>query len=65
MPCWKYSMRCSGRSTGLREGMLSISYDVPLKASGGKCFRESAEVYQFMVCAVCLVDENYELGIPE
>lgn len=52
------------------EGRFAVSffhgsYDVPLKASDGERLGESEEVYQFMVCAVCPVDEDYEMGTPE
>ncbi len=41
------------------------SYDVPLKAGDGESLWESEEVYQFLVCAVCPVGEDYEPGEPE
>lgn len=41
------------------------SYDVPLKASDKESLWESEEVYQFLICAVCPVDGDYEPGEPE
>lgn len=41
------------------------SYDVPLKASDKESLWESEEVYQFIICAVCPVSEDYEPGEPE
>lgn len=41
------------------------SYDVPLKASDKESLWESEEVYQFLICAVCPVSEDYEPGKPE
>ena len=41
------------------------SYDVPLKASDKESLWESEEVYQFLICAVCPVNGDYEPGSPE
>lgn len=41
------------------------SYDVPLKAGDKESLWESEEVYQFLICAVCPVNEDYEPGAPE
>lgn len=41
------------------------SYDVPLKASDKESLWESEEVYQFLICAVCPVNGDYEPGEPE
>lgn len=41
------------------------TYDVPLKAKDKESLRESEEVYRFMICAVCPLYENYEVGMPE
>ncbi len=41
------------------------SYDVPLKAADGESLRESEEVFDFLVCAVCPVNGDYEPGEPE
>ena len=41
------------------------SYDVPLKASDKESLWESEEVYQFLICAVCPVNGDYEPGVPE
>lgn len=41
------------------------SYDVPLKAGDKESLWESEEVYQFLVCAVCPVNSDYEPGKPE
>ena len=41
------------------------SYDVPLKASDKESLWESEDVYQFLICAVCPVNGDYEPGVPE
>ena len=41
------------------------SYDVPLKAGDKESLWESEEVYQFLICAVCPVNGDYEPGEPE
>ena len=41
------------------------SYDVPLKASDKESLWESEEIYQFLICAVCPVNGEYEPGEPE
>lgn len=41
------------------------NYDVPLKASDKMVLGESEEVYQFIICAVCPVYEDYQPGEPE
>lgn len=41
------------------------SYDVPVKAKDGESLWESEEVYTFLVCAVCPVRGDYEVGEPE
>lgn len=41
------------------------SYDVPLKANDKERLWESEEVYQFLICAVCPVNGDYEPGAPE
>lgn len=41
------------------------SYDVPLKANDKESLWESEEVYQFLICAVCPVNGDYEPGVPE
>ena len=40
------------------------SYDVPLKANDKEQLWESEEVYQFLVCAICPVYDEYEPGEP-
>ena len=44
---------------------LHGSYDVPLKANDKESLWESEEVYQFLICAVCPVNGDYEPGEPE
>ena len=44
---------------------LHGSYDVPLKANDKESLWESEEVYQFLICAVCPVNGDYEPGAPE
>ena len=41
------------------------SYDVPLKANDKESLWESEEVYQFLICAVCPVNGDYEPDAPE
>ena len=41
------------------------SYDVPLKASDKESLWESEEVFQFLICAFCPVNGDYEPGKPE
>lgn len=41
------------------------NYDVPLKGSDKVAQRESEEVYNFLVCALCPVSGAYEPGSPE
>ena len=41
------------------------NYDVPLKASDKTVLGESEEVYQFIICAVCPVYEDYQPREPE
>ena len=41
------------------------SYDVPLKAHDKESLWESEEVYQFLICAVCPVSDDYEPSEPE
>lgn len=41
------------------------SYDIPLKAQDKENLRDSEEVYQFIICAICPLHKEYELGEPE
>lgn len=41
------------------------SYDVPRKGLDKEELWESEEVYQFLICAVCPVHGDYEIGSPE
>jgi len=41
------------------------SYDVPLKAGDKESLWESEEVFPFLICAFCPVNEEYEPGKPE
>lgn len=41
------------------------SYDIPLKANDKESLWDSEEVYQFLICAVCPVNGDYEPGKPE
>ena len=41
------------------------NYDVPLKAHDKESLWESEEVYQFLICAICPVNGDYEPGEPE
>lgn len=40
-------------------------YDIPLKGTDKKEQWESEEVYKFLICAMCPVDEEYIPGEPE
>lgn len=40
-------------------------YDVPLKGTDKKQLWDSEEVYQFIICAICPVFDDYEAGEPE
>ncbi|MDO5538687.1 MAG: DUF4317 family protein [Eubacteriales bacterium] len=40
-------------------------YDVPLKAKDKDSLRESEEVYEYIICAVCPLIGEYEPGMPE
>lgn len=41
------------------------NYDVPLKGADKESQWESEEVYQFLVCAICPLYDDYEIGEPE
>lgn len=41
------------------------SYDVPRKGMDKESQWESEEVYQFIICAICPVHDDYEPGRPE
>lgn len=45
--------------------MFNGNYDVPLKGADKESQRESEEVYQFLVCAICPLYEDYEIGEPD
>lgn len=40
-------------------------YDVPVKAEDHERLWESEEVFEYIICAVCPVDKDYEPGKPE
>ena len=40
-------------------------YDIPLKASDHESLRESEEIYEYIICAICPVTGDYEPGKPE
>lgn len=40
-------------------------YDVPVKAGDHERLWESEEIFEYLICAVCPVDEDYEPGKPE
>ncbi|MGI6095659.1 MAG: DUF4317 family protein [Lachnospiraceae bacterium] len=40
-------------------------YDVPVKAADHERVGESEEVFEYMICAICPVTEDYEPGKPE
>lgn len=44
---------------------LHGNYDVPLKATDKERLGESEEVYQFVICAICPLQGEYEPGKPE
>ena len=41
------------------------NYDIPLKGSDKVQQRESEEVYNFLICAICPVTGDYEAGEPQ
>jgi len=41
------------------------NYDVPIKGADKESQWESEEVYQFLVCAICPLYEDYEIGEPD
>lgn len=41
------------------------NYDVPIKSADKESQWESEEVYQFLVCAICPLYEDYEIGEPD
>lgn len=41
------------------------TYDIPLKASDKVSLWDSEEVYEYLICAVCPVNGEYEPGKPE
>lgn len=41
------------------------SYDVPLKGTDKVRLEESEEVYDFLIAAVCPLEEQYEYGMPD
>ncbi len=53
----------SGRDIGIY--FFFGDYDIPLKGTDKIAQWESEEVYQFLICAVCPVDKNYEPESPE
>lgn len=40
-------------------------YDVPVKAADHERMGESEEVYEYIICKICPVSDDYEPGIPE
>ena len=40
-------------------------YDVPVKAADHERMGESEEVYEYIICTICPVSDDYEPGIPE
>lgn len=40
-------------------------YDIPVKASDHERLWESEEIYEYLICAVCPVNGDYEPGKPE
>ncbi len=40
------------------------SYDIPLKSSAGDYQGESEEVYNYLICAICPLKGEYEIGDP-
>jgi hypothetical protein len=41
------------------------AYDIPVKAKDKEWMEGSEEVYSFLICAICPVNGDYELGKPE
>lgn len=40
-------------------------YDIPVKGKDHKRLGESERMFEYLICAVCPVNEDYEAGIPE
>lgn len=40
-------------------------YDIPAKASDKERLWESEEVFEYLICAICPLAEEYEPGLPE
>ena len=40
-------------------------YDIPTKASDKKRLGESEEMFEYLICAVCPLEDDYEPGLPE
>lgn len=40
-------------------------YDVPIKAADKERMGESEEVYEYLICAICPLEGEYEPGMPE
>lgn len=40
-------------------------YDVPVKASDKECLGESEEIFEYLICAICPLEEEYTPGMPE
>ena len=52
----------AGKDTGVY--ILHGTYDVPVKAQDKERLDESEEVYDFIICAVSEVGDDYEMGKP-
>lgn len=40
-------------------------YDIPVKAADKERLGESEEVYEYLICAICPLEGEYEPGMPE
>lgn len=45
--------------------VLHDRYDIPVKASDHARLGESVEIYEYIICVICPVTEDYEPGKPE
>lgn len=41
------------------------AYDIPRKAADGTFLSDSEEIYQYLICAICPANADYEAGLPE
>lgn len=62
-----YDIVMENYSRGLQYGIFVFHdrYDIPAKAMDKERLWESEEVFEYMICAICPLEEEYEPGKPE